>query len=352
MGKAFLGNLAYNQGQEFNVTISDASFDELNKFNNWAEENGGTTYNGLGTNIKNSFIVCAPQQETNYELITYTTTVSYIDTNGNRIQDEDDISINNGSDGTSTSEKIGTLDTGQYDLLVTDHLGNLIRLTPPFTDIDTKYFSLKNPDLSKSSAEDTNTLYNTRALTFNEDYVKLLGNTNTVLNTLSSTYTPILDTKNEYDATGKIEHQYITLAYTYTPDPIKYPNVQYHGTLSYDAGTYGTGYDYTKDETLKDYNTTYYQFQDYVVSWQSLLERCIKLEQEIIQMKSTDGIIGQIDSRLAEMESRNYIWNGKTSDVKSPTYLWSGNAEEYSKFIADKTPASVSNYIFIHQTKQ
>lgn len=357
MGKAFLGNLTYNQGQEFNVIISDASFDDLSKFNDWAENdaNGGNTYNGLGTNIKNSFIVCAPQQETQYDLVSVSYTKSFIDTNKNAVYDDGtDILVSSGSEETTTTP-IGTLDTGQYDLLVTDHLGNLIRLTPPFTDIDTDYFAIQEPDLSKSSADSTNTLYNTRALTFNTKYAYLLADTKNVLGNLNATYTPILDSIDKIDATDTVTSSYVTVAYSYITGKDDTGTTNYYwGTFTYDATNKtvapGGEYDYDKDEDLKDiYSDPNLSFSPHVVSWIGLLRYCDSLQEQVNELNTKMGdVTSALEERIRDLENRNYIWQASSS---TPAYLWAGNQAQYSSFIKEKTAAgqNLSSYIFLHQ---
>lgn len=369
MSKAFLGNLTYNQGQEFGVMISDASFDELSKFNDWASnvENGGTTYNGLGTNIKNSFIICAPQSDVSYNLITYTTTTSYIDINNNNVFDKN-IDGNLGTVPTRTITPLETMDKGDYDLIVTDHLGNLIRLTPPFADIDTNFFDVIEPDLTLELGDTnkkTNTLYNAKALTFNSTYSKLLNNMSTVITYMNSTYTPILDNIKEYgeDDVNLISNK-TTIAYSYTYKTTTGQTGTFWGTFTYDLtdknqtilDNTGLHYDYDKDETLKElvtYKTTN-NYTENVVSWQSLMTSYMKLQDKVKELESQlnpdieGSVYSKLLKRITELENRPYIY--KASDT-TPTYIWAGPVDNYNNFIteAKKESLNLDNYIFIHQ---
>jgi len=367
--KAFLGNLTYNQGQEFGVMISDASFDELSRFNEWAStyENGGTTYNGLGTNIKNSFIVCAPQSTSTYNIVTTTTTSQFIDTNDNDVYEEG-TDVNIGSTTTSYSSLIEYIDNGKYDLLVTDHLGNLIRLTPPFTDIDTNFFDLKDPDLSldySDNKDGSHTLYNTRALTFNSSYVNLLNNSSKVIERMNVTYTPILDTIKEYgdDDVNPISSK-VTIAYSYvTSTSITGAKNLYWGTFSYDytdkdkttLDNDGLHYDYAKDKDLSNIvNTKNSYFTPYVVSWQSLLSSYIALEERVQELerqtdpKNPNSMAYNLQKQINELNSRKYMYRAYDN---VPTYIWSGTISEYNSFIdyAKKNGKNLDDYIFIHQ---
>lgn len=358
MSNAFLGNLTYNQGQEFGVIISDASFDELAKYNNWAESetNGGTTYNGLGTNIKNSFIVCAPQQENNYNLVSITNTKQFIDTNNDNEFNEGDIIINNGENNEDKKvTPIGTVDTGQYDLIITDHLGNLIRLTPPFTDINTDYFAIQEPDISKSFGQNTNTMYNTRALTLNSTYTNLLKDTNTVIDTLNTTYTPILDTIDKYNRDGILESRKVTMAYSYViGQAADNSEIRFWGTFSFDMNDNevapGGKYDYSKDETLnklindKDKN----KYEEHIVSWKNLLNSYIGLKNDFEKYKSENGnSIGEIMKEINELKARPYMYTATPNT--GATYIWSGNSADYEKFVGSLPKDKLSSYIFIHQ---
>lgn len=357
MSNAFLGNLTYNQGQEFGVIISDASFDELAKYNNWAESetNGGTTYNGLGTNIKNSFIVCAPQQENNYNLVSITYTKQFIDTDNNNEFTGTDIMITNGE---GNIEKVvspmGTVDTGQYDLVITDHLGNLIRLTPPFTDINTDYFAIQEPDISKSFGQKINTMYNTRALTLNSTYTKLLKDTNTVINTLNTTYTPILDTIDKYNKDSVLESRKVTMAYSYVVgQAADNSEIRFWGTFSFDMNDNnvapGGKYDYTKDETLNKLiaNKIKNKYEEHIVSWKNLLNSYIGLKNDVEKYKKENGnTIVEIQNEIKELKSRPYMY---TATPAGATYIWSGNSGDYEKFVGSLSKDKLSSYIFIHQ---
>lgn len=109
---AQIGNTSSTLNSEFNVICTDSTYSNLINYIKYYDEHKNDTNSSLeplGDDIKNSFIICAP---------TY----------------------------------IGS-DTGEYDLCVSDYQGNIVRLTPGFTNIDTTYFELtyaskeKNPDI-------------------------------------------------------------------------------------------------------------------------------------------------------------------------------------------------------------
>lgn len=389
---AFLGNLTYNQGADFNVLVCDASFEELKQYDEWASQdtNGGRTANGIGENIKNCFIVCAPQTEAKVNYIDYVQTTSYTDLNGDHLYtNEVDSDYRTYTYAYETS--IGISDKGDYDLLVTDHLGNLIRLTPPFADYDKRYFSVVSPN-----NDDKNSYYGARYLTFNKDYQNLLKDTNTVVSTLNATYTPILNTIDEYKDGNNLSSQYITIAYSYTYKNGNNTSTTY-GTFAYDRikegyaqdgitpevkeflyynfqGTYESGKANTYMEwddsnaiaCLKAYcNPHVVSFIDLLNKIDALTNECNRLNKileankiEDVSNKTTyidksdnttywldeDGItkIYAVGDRVSKIENSAILFRANKNIA---SYLWSGTTDEYVKFIQGK---DLSSYIFLH----
>lgn len=387
---AFLGNLTYNQGADFNVVVCDASFEELKQFDEWAslDTNGGRTQNGIGENIKNCFIVCAPQTKADVNYIRHVQTTSYTDVDGDHM-------YTNGTDsGLKTDSytyetSIGITDKGDYDLLVTDHLGNLIRLTPPFADYDTRYFSVVSPN-----NDDKNSYYGARYLTFNEDYQKLLGDTNTIVSSLNVTYTPILNTIDVYKD-NNLSSQYITIAYTYSYKDGNKTSTTY-GTFAYDrikdgqpqAGitpevkeflynTFQGAYESSKATSYSDWadsnaiNCLNAYCKPEVVSFIELLNKISYLTeytnrlqkildsnkiQDVSSYKTgndPDGTtywindqnekIYAIGDRVSRIENSAILFRANKNIA---SYLWSGTSDEYSKFISGHK--DLSSYIFLH----
>lgn len=401
---AFLGNLTYNQGAEFNVLVCDASFEELKQYDEWAsyETNGGRTANGIGENIKNCFIVCAPQTTDDVNYVSYVQTTSWTDLTGDSRYDEGKDSDYHSNSYTYITP-IGIRDKGDYDLIVTDHLGNLIRLTPPFADYDTRYFSVVTPNNN-----DKNSYYGSRYITFNKEYEKLLGNTNDIISNLSSTYTPILTTTNEYNGTN-LAKQNVTIVYCYSygegQDAKTIYNTFSYNSLTYDddAQAYVTKsritdevksflFDKYRDHNAENYNT-YDKWDDddaiecltshcnpKTVSFVDLMNKIDELTYKCSYLQNiltSNGIgdvstykigvdpttnasyywtyvydettgkeIGKkiytIEGRLANLESCNFLYR---ADKNIASYLWSGDANEYDKFIKGK---DLSSYIFLH----
>lgn len=387
---AFLGNLTYNQGADFNVVVCDASFEELKQFDEWAslDTNGGRTQNGIGENIKNCFIVCAPQTKADVNYIRHVQTTSYTDVDGDHM-------YTNGTDsGLKTDSytyetSIGITDKGDYDLLVTDHLGNLIRLTPPFADYDTRYFSVVSPN-----NDDKNSYYGARYLTFNEDYQKLLGDTNTIVSSLNVTYTPILNTIDVYKD-NNLSSQYITIAYTYSYKDGNKTSTTY-GTFAYDrikdgqpqAGitpevkeflynTFQGAYESSKATSYSDWadsnaiNCLNAYCKPEVVSFIELLNKISYLTeytnrlQKILDSnkiqdvssyktgKDPDGTtywindqnekIYAVGDRVSRIENSAILFRANKNIA---SYLWSGSSNEYEKFISGRK--DLSSYIFLH----
>lgn len=374
--RAFLGNLEYNQGADFNVVVCDASYDDLKSFDEWAsqEENGGRSENGIGENIKNCFIVCAPQQKDDkIQFVEHTVKTTYTDFDGNGLYDEGSDADYNVQESTTMTPSNG-YDRGDYDLVVTDHLGNLIRLTPPFADYDKRYFSVVNP-----TSEDQNSAYGARYITFNTKYQLLMDSTSTIVDTLSSTYTPILSYVEEVKD-GAPSSRMTTVAYSFTDG-----KVTTYGTFTYDALSYigeGANRIYTTQkeivsDEMKEFLFTHYKNEyngtgdDYrtwddkdalkalhdkctphEVSFISLLQeldalraRCTQLENILRSNKITyvapNSNVTPIGDRVTRIENSKILFRANS---KMPAYLWAGAHADYDAFVK----SNGTSYIFLH----
>lgn len=386
---AFLGNLTYNQGADFNVVVCDASFEELKQFDEWAslDTNGGRTQNGIGENIKNCFIVCAPQTEAKVNYINYVQTTSYTDLNGDGMYTNGTDSDFN-QDSYTYMSSIGISDKGDYDLLVTDHLGNLIRLTPPFADYDTRYFSVVSPN-----NDDKNSYYGARYLTFNKDYQKLLGDTNTIVSSMNVTYTPILDSIDEYKD-NEVSKMNVTVTYCYTWEN----GDTTYGTFTYNKlvtnGSYQSGITADVKEFLyKQFPTSYgadkannaeswddskaiqcleaycmpqnVSFVDLLQKIDTLTNECNRLNKILKDNKIEDignkttytdtsdnttywldkygNKIYAVGDRVSKIENSAILFRASKNIA---SYLWSGTSSEYEKFTNGRK--DLSSYIFLH----
>lgn len=359
MDRSYLGNLKYNAGQDFNVIVSNASFESLKKFKDWASDsdNGGATNNGLGTNIKNSFIICSPQQSD--DEVTISTDIQKINyrENGNAAgyQEGDDELIDSTTIST-TSMTMDKRDTGATDLIVTDHLGNLIRLTPPFTDIDTTYFSVKEGILTTDADVNNNTMYGCRALTFNKEYSKLLTETSSNMSTLSTTYTPIINYINRNieneDGTKRNDITYSTVAYWYENEK----GNKIWTTVSYNQSDDNIDTDFkTFVETYSTTNKEWGAYHTYSVSFIDLLNSyyLLKKEHDDLAYKyeqannpnKKDTVAYNVDYMM-KLLTYNVMYKANSY---MPSYIWTGNNDNYSTFIENKPSNELNSYIFIHQ---
>lgn len=360
MDRSYLGNLKYNAGQDFNVIVSNASFESLKKFKDWASDsdNGGATNNGLGTNIKNSFIICSPQQTD--DEVTISTDIQKINYresgNASGYQKGDDELIDSTTIST-TNMTMDKRDTGAVDLIVTDHLGNLIRLTPPFTDIDTTYFSVKEGILTSDMDVNNNTMYGCRALTFNKEYSKLLSETSSNMSTLSSTYTPIInyinrDVENE-DGTKNNDVTYSTVAYWYENEK----GNKIWTAVSYNQTPNGPDEDFIKFiETYSTSNTDDKSaYHTYSVSFIELLNSyyLLKKEHDALAYKyeqannaNEKGSIAYNVKYMMNLLANNVMYK---ANGDMPSYIWTGNNNNYTTFSYNKTDNELNSYIFIHQ---
>lgn len=348
MDKSYLGNLAYNAGQDFNIIISNASFEQLKKFKDWASEsdNGGATNNGLGTNIKNSFIICSPQQDDDEVIIsTDVQKINYRES-GNAIgyQEGDDELIDSTTISTSKMV-INKSDTGDTDLIVTDHLGNFIRLTPPFTDIDTTYFSVKKGIITNESIIPNNTMYGCRALTFNDTFSKIFNNISNTILELSYTYIPLLNYRNNKNTDGSIDDNssYSTVAYWYKNNV----GNKVWTAVSYNQNKEGRDKDFidfietystsnvTEESTYHAYGVS---FIDLLNSYYTLLDEHNKVAYNLNLMANKIQYIENLFNTVVFKV-----------DTNMPSYIWTGSTTEYTNFIKDKESDETDSYIFIHQ---
>lgn len=366
MDKSYLGNLQYNAGQDFNVIISNASFSDLQKFKDWASDSdhGGATNNGLGTNIKNSFIICSPQQDdAEVNISTDINKVEYYERNNKEGYQADGDDLISTSLLSTTKTTINKRDTGATDLIVTDHLGNLIRLTPPFADIDTKYFDVSPATVTENVG---NTMYGARALTFNKEYSKLMTDSSTNMSKLSTTYTPILSyiyrdvEYNDEDGQTKTQTNvpYSTISYWYLDTTTPDSKTKIWSTVSYNSGSIdewkklaeSIDIDYTTGEQT---GTTYHSYN---VSFVSLLDDYYNLKSSYDNLyKSISNMLNDGDKNsltykvnyITELLTKNVMYKADPNDNSMPTYIWTGNSEKYKEFHSSHKD-DINSYIFIH----
>ena len=206
-----------NAGQNFNIYVSNVPFETIseldsnyrNTTSSYVNGQNNVNNNGLGTNIANSIIICASDVEdksSTYRILTYT---DFKDQNNNGKYDRD---IDNTLETYAAPiEKInaacGYRDTGNYDIAVTDTYGHPIVLTPPFNDINKKYFSTQIADGSLSYKEISyrGLNYPTSMLTLSDAFAKQFDSVSKVIDDMDLTYTPIVKHTYSYtlDDTGQ-----------------------------------------------------------------------------------------------------------------------------------------------------
>ena len=193
-----------NAGQNFNIYVSNVPFETISeldsKYRNitssYVNSQNNVNNNGLGTNIANSIIICASDIEdksSTYRILTYT---DFKDQNNNGKYDQDvDSTLETY---VAPIEKInaayGYRDTGNYDIAVTDTYGHPIVLTPPFNDVNKKYFSTQIADgsLSYKGISYRGLNYPTSMLTLSDTFTKQFDNVGKVVEEMDITYTPII----------------------------------------------------------------------------------------------------------------------------------------------------------------
>lgn len=205
----YLSN-CYAGGQDFNIIVSDAKFETISyidyKFRNtvssYTNGQNNVNNNGLGTNIANSIIICSYKTEDKNSLKRSITYSSWLESDHNNRYDADKDQLVEAPYTTTytVQETVGYRDSGIYDLAVTDNYGHPIVLTPPFNDIDSKYFTSKIADGSIASHEISyrKVNYPTSYLTLSDDFAKQFNGVNDVVRDMDITYTPLVKQTYSY----------------------------------------------------------------------------------------------------------------------------------------------------------
>lgn len=200
-----------NAGQNFNIYVSNAPFETIseldsnyrNTTSSYVNSQNNVNNNGLGTNIANSIIICATDVEdksSTYRMLTYTD-FKDLNNNGKYDRDIDNTLENYAAPLKRINVAYGYRDTGNYDIAITDTYGHPIVLTPPFNDINKKYFSTQIADgsLSYKGISFRGLNYPTYMLTLSDAFSKQFDNVGKVVEDMDLTYTPII--KHTYSYT-------------------------------------------------------------------------------------------------------------------------------------------------------
>lgn len=362
-----------NAGQNFNIYVSNASFETISYLDNiyrnttssYVNSQNNVNNNGLGTNIANSIIICASDvvdKSSTYRILTYT---DFKDQNNNGKYDKD---VDNTLETYAAPiERInvayGYRDTGNYDIAITDTYGHPIVLTPPFNDINKKYFSTQLADgsLSYKGISYRGLNYPTSMLTLSYDFAKQFDSVGKVVEDMDLTYTPIVKHTYSYtlnDTGQKVINEKKTwkLAYyTRNGDNAKvwivYDPENAENTLPKDLQA---NKGWNQPQTVEPEFTHSLRFCDAI---DEIADLQAKLDES-----NTKSLISDLKKRVKTLEDQvqtllklNFILskNYNTEDHKDApyTYIWTGTSTEYNTNVTESDKSNPNITFLINQDK-
>ncbi len=370
-----VGSLS-SSGKEFKILASNVSFEVLAMYDEHIREANSTvdtdnnisnalaSDSGVGANIANSLIVCAPQMKSYTTIVNASTNYSFIDKNGDKVYDkEEGDKIISGSyePEINVINQEGTEDTGKYDLVVTDYNGVPGIITPPFNDIDKNYFTVSNSNVDPSRSKYCRTV----SLTFNPEMSDTIGRAHKFID--EATYAFTYNTPNE--------RMYLIEVRDDGPggQPSRYYTTNEELTLSKDLGT--NGYKYYSYTYYDDENNLCYIYDDgntiiNPANYSYILNEYLKLRKWKEENFSYIPANGEekwkeyfrkeeftyMNDKINWLLEKVYgLVNSKflyRADDTVPTYLWSGNKENYGKIlnaIKDGTNKTYTDTIYVVQ---
>ena len=340
-----------NAGQNFNIYVSNVPFETIseldsnyrNTTSSYVNGQNNVNNNGLGTNIANSIIICASDVEdksSTYRILTYT---DFKDQNNNGKYDRD---VDNTLETYAAPiERInvayGYRDTGNYDIAVTDTYGHPIVLTPPFNDINKKYFSTQIADgsLSYKGISYRGLNYPTSMLTLSYNFAKQFDSVGKVIDDMDLTYTPIVKHTYSYtldDAGQKVINNSYTWKLGYYTQ-----NSNSRVWFVYDPQNSNTR---PKDiQANKGWNVP----QPVEPEFTHSLRFCDAIGeiadlQAKLDESNTDSLIRKLQDKVKILEGQvqtlldlNFVlsknYNAKDHSNAPYTYIWTGTNDDYKK---------------------
>lgn len=346
-----VGNLEAS-GKEFKILASNVSFELLAKYDKYIRESGSSVDNsgtslassgGIGKNIANSVIVCAPQTKATSITYTYSATYSWID-NGDGIYTNGETIVNGSTQGTTTyTSSKNTEDYGKYDLVVTDQNGIPAVITPPFNDIDTKcfttYVGLSNPDVVPSRKD----YCKTTTLTLSDSLRNSVGNADQFISYSPYNFTYITDEgmrliQVNSGGLGTSTRYYVC-------KDLGEPNEE--GFYSYTYYDSNNEKKHISKEDSKVTRADYAYVLNEMISLREWKEKNFTQDSQGDAGKPWDGwTVNQKVTYLLEhmndLLSLNFVLR---HDTTTPSYLWSGKKNEYNKVSQDKSTRENTTFI-------
>ena len=344
-----IGNLAQT-GKDFNVIVTNAPFkllSSLDKIYRTGSSNDGgngtttATNNGMGTNIANSFMICAPQIPDDYTTYNYVANVAYIDRDNNGQYTYGDTQLYNDAYTYVYTSYNAYKDTGEFDLVATDAYGIPVALTPPFNDIDKNYFDVRS-DIPSRYRD----YCHSRSLTLSENFSKKFGGIGEYIGYIGYSYTPIVI---DYDKTTYFIRASQKVGQA-NQRPLyfvgKMDEVSPKGVLSYNAKigyvnkyldpsiTYDDEYNYeyipvsfeyllNEVDKIKDWKSTEFpntsDNTSYVWDGKENIEDSASILKKLSYLMKT----------VSKLNNLPYVLNRTGSTSKDICYLWSGSMKDY-----------------------
>lgn len=339
----YLSN-CYAGGQDFNIIVSDAKFETIsyidykyrNTVSSYTNGQNNANNNGLGTNIANSIIICSYKTEDKNSLKQSITYTSWLESDNNNRYDADKDQLVEAPYTTTytVQESVSYRDSGIYDLAVTDNYGHPIVLTPPFNDIDSKYFTSKIADGSVASHEISyrKVNYPTSYLTLSDDFAKQFDGVNDVVRDMDITYTPLVkqtysytlvNGKKEIDTKSTWKIGYV-INPTNTKDWVVFDPNKETGQATWPNKI-------TNPET---------QMYSHSLRFCDLVGDVAELQHKTDKNNKEDGSLGYLydwintlQQKVSQLMELNFILANNYNKNEHPTapysYIWTGSAEEY-----------------------
>lgn len=342
-----VGNLDAS-GKEFKILASNVSFEVLAKYDNYIRGGGSSAYNsstslasssGIGRNIANAFIICAPQTKATTVTYTYNNTYSWLEgLNGDGIYNKDtEYVVDGNTDGELSYTSVqSTEDYGKYDLVVTDGNGIPAVVTPPFNDIDQRYFSISvgADDGVNPSRKD---YCKTTSLTLSYNIQSSVGNSDKFISYAPYSFTYITDegmrliqVKSTYGAGSRY--------YVCKEEDLRYDAATGQYAYTYLDGT-GEKHIYASDSTISRADYSYVLNEMIKLrEWKSKnFPEYTKTEDPYYNTYFDGWTLEKKMSYLLKYVSMtNNTYFVMRHDDSTPAYLWSGTKDKYNAAQASK----------------
>lgn len=386
-----IGNLDQS-GKDFTILASNAPFELLCRYdkatrtkNSNGLDGDGSKYN-IGKSIANSIIICAPQEENKQAIYNYNYQVSYIDNDNTNDMTNGDIILSQTGPET-TVQKSGTsfVDSGKFDIVVTDSYGVPVCITPPFNDIDTYFFTTQMSNTLTGDSKSMRDYCKTNVLTLSSKFKdSFSGIGNALSYTIPHTYTPIITQEKEtiylITCSGNIgninKKEYYVGKYNGTTngEVIK----RNDGTLSYaKAGntdniilsTYENvtftpvSFSYLLDWNIRLENWKYENFEkdndNTIKNETSYIDTIVndngeKTEYEY-KFKNLNDKLNWVIKEIKKLRDYPYVFNiNQVLDNSIPysgtSYIWSGTSSQYKEINNNKNHEIFQNKKYSNST--